>query len=102
MKINSKCLLSIIAINGLLLSASPSQAGDGVLFNFSGSSGSNKTANIKEKLSPALNSLLIQAINADLRISIAHDRNNAKKSCIKNPLSLVNGDELPEQKANKR
>ncbi|MCP4696127.1 MAG: hypothetical protein GY862_04670 [Gammaproteobacteria bacterium] len=30
-------------------------------------------------------------------ISIARDRNNAKESCMKNSLSLVNGDELPEQ-----
>ncbi len=52
---------------------------------------------LNDKLSPALNSLLIQAVNADLRISIARDRNNTKESCKKNPLSLVNGDELPEQ-----
>ncbi len=36
-------------------------------------------------------------VNADLHISITHDRNNTKESCKKNPLSLVNGDELPEQ-----
>ncbi|MCP4699644.1 MAG: hypothetical protein GY862_22760 [Gammaproteobacteria bacterium] len=34
---------------------------------------------------------------ADLHISITHDRNNTKKSCMKNSLSLVNGDELAEQ-----
>ncbi|MCP4700943.1 MAG: hypothetical protein GY862_29425 [Gammaproteobacteria bacterium] len=38
-----------------------------------------------------------QAANADLRISIARDRNNTKESCKKNPLSLANGDELAEQ-----
>ena len=30
-------------------------------------------------------------------VSIARDRNNAKESCMKNPLSLVNGDELAVQ-----
>ncbi|MCP4695778.1 MAG: hypothetical protein GY862_02855 [Gammaproteobacteria bacterium] len=34
---------------------------------------------------------------AVFHISIAHDGNNTKESCIKNPLPLVNGDELAVQ-----